>query len=233
VDTVEVLYEDNHLLALNKPAGLLTQPSGTPGDSLEARAKAWIKQTRNKPGEVYLHAVHRLDRPVSGIVLFARTSKALGRMNQLMRNREVHKVYHAVITGRLPGDEGTLRHHLRHAHMHSELAGEHETGSRQGILHYRVMGRSRSMSLVEIRLETGRYHQIRAQLAGSGCPILGDGRYGGRAWQGQGAIALHHRCMAFIHPTRKTPVTITAPYPPLWTQSDLPVHEGAANRYLP
>ncbi len=216
MDTVEVLYEDNHLLAVNKPAGLLTQPSGTPGDSLEARSKAWIKQSRNKPGDVYLHAVHRLDRPVSGIVLFARTSKALSRMNQLMRNREVHKVYHAVVTGMLPEDEGTLRHHLRHARMHAELAGEHETGSREGVLHYRVMERSRFMSLVEVRLETGRYHQIRAQLAGSGCPVLGDERYGGRAWQGQGAIALHHRRMEFIHPTLKTLITILAPYPAPW-----------------
>jgi 23S rRNA pseudouridine1911/1915/1917 synthase len=226
VDTVEVLYEDNHLLALNKPAGLLTQPSGTPGDSLEAQAKAWIKQTRYKPGEVFLHAVHRLDRPVSGIVLFARTSKALSRMNRLMRNREVQKVYHAVITGRLPGDEGTLRHHLRHARMHSELAHDHESGAREGILHYRVMERSRFMSLVEIRLETGRYHQIRAQLAGSGCPVLGDGRYGGRAWQEPGAIALHHQCMEFSHPTLKTPVTITAPYPAFWTLPDLLAREG-------
>lgn len=232
MDTIEVLYEDNHLLAVNKPAGLLTQPSGTSGDSLEARAKAWIKQTRNKPGEVFLHAVHRLDRPVSGIVLFARTSKALSRMNQLMRNREIRKIYHAVLTGTLPGLEGTLRHHLRHARMHSKVAREHEAGSREGILHYRVIDRSRTVSLVEIRLETGRYHQIRAQLAGSGCPVLGDERYGGQAWQECGAVALHHRCMEFAHPTLKTPLSIVAPYPPSWNLPDLLIDEGTAHRRL-
>jgi 23S rRNA pseudouridine1911/1915/1917 synthase len=213
---LDILYEDNHLLAVNKPAGLLTQPSGTSADSLETQAKAWVKQAKDKPGEVFLHAVHRLDRPASGVVLFARTSKALTRMNEEMRTRNILKVYYAVVTGELPAQGGTLAHLLRHSSHRSVEAAPAEQASKPSLLTYRVMKRLGGLSLVEVVLETGRYHQIRAQLAAVGCPILGDTRYGGRTWQSRDGIALHHRRMEFVHPTLKTSVRVTAPYPALW-----------------
>jgi 23S rRNA pseudouridine1911/1915/1917 synthase len=216
VAELTILYEDNHLIALNKPAGLLTQPSGRDEDSLEARGKEWIRRTRGKTGEVFLHAVHRLDRPVSGVVLFARTGKGLTRLNEQQRLREVRKIYHAVVTADLPSREGTLRHLLRHSRMKSLPAAEQESGARACTLHYRVLKRSSGMSLVEITLETGRYHQIRAQLAACGCPVLGDHRYGGRSVQCLDGIALHHACMEFTHPTLKTRIAVEAPYPESW-----------------
>lgn len=211
-----ILYEDNHLVAMNKPAGLLTQPSGRDEASLEALAKEWIRGSKGKPGDVFLHAVHRLDRLVSGIVLFARTSKALSRMNEQQRRKEIRKIYHAIVTAELPAQEGTLRHLLRHSRMRSLEAADHEEGARECILHYRVLERSSGMTLVEILLETGRYHQIRAQLAACGCPVLGDERYGGVSMKLLHGIALHHSRMDFIHPTLKTRITIEAPYPEAW-----------------
>ena len=218
--SLEILYEDNHLLALNKPAGLLTQPSGKTEDSLEAQAKAWIKQAKDKPGEVYLHAVHRLDKPVSGIVIFARTSKALSRMNEQMRGKSIIKAYHGVVTNDLPGPHGTLMHHLKHSRMRSVLASPQEPGSRQSLLTYRIINRFKTLILVEIILETGRYHQIRAQFGAAGFPILGDVHYGGEKWTLTGEIALHHRQMEFMHPTLNSPIKIEAPYPSVW-----PIHE--------
>jgi len=218
--SLEILYEDNHLLALNKPAGLLTQPSGKTEDSLEDQAKAWIKQAKGKPGEVYLHAVHRLDKPVSGIVIFARTSKALSRMNEQMRGKSIIKVYHGVVTNDLPGPHGTLMHHLKHSRMRSVLASPQEPGSRQSLLTYRIINRFKTLILVEIILETGRYHQIRAQFGAAGFPILGDVHYGGEKWTPTGEIALHHRQMEFMHPTLNSPIKIEAPYPSVW-----PLHE--------
>ena len=211
-----ILYDDNHLIALNKPAGMLTQPSGRDETSLEDGAKEWIRHTKGKPCEVFLHAVHRLDRPVSGIVLFARTSKALSRMNEQQRRKEIRKIYHAIVTAGLPDQEGTLHHTLRHSRMRSLEAASHEEGARECILHYRVLKRVSGMTLVEIVLETGRYHQIRAQLAACGCPVLGDGRYGGGPMTHYDGIALHHARMEFIHPTLKSLVAINAPYPESW-----------------
>lgn len=213
---VEIIYEDNHLLAVNKPGGLLTQPSGTDSDSLETRARDWVKTTKNKPGEVFLHAVHRLDKPASGIVLFARTSKALSRMNERMRAKGIIKIYHAVLTQEPPSGEGTLETLLRHSRMRSVVAAPEEHGSRLASLTYRVIERSGGMILVEVVLGTGRYHQIRAQFAACGCPILGDTRYGGEKWAHREAIALHHRRMVFLHPTLKTEIRLEAPYPAQW-----------------
>jgi 23S rRNA pseudouridine1911/1915/1917 synthase len=214
--SVEILYEDNHLLALNKPAGLLTQPSGKNEDSLESQAKAWIKQLKDKPGEVFLHAVHRLDKPVSGIVLFARTSKALSRMNEQMRGKGIIKVYHVVVTNDLPGQHGTLMHHLRHSRMKSVVASPGEPGSQQSLLTYRIIKHFQKIILVEVILDTGRYHQIRAQFAAGGFPILGDVRYGGEKWTLTDEIALHHKRMEFMHPTLNSVITIEAPYPLAW-----------------
>jgi len=215
---LEILFEDNHLLALNKPAGLLTQPSPQVEDSLETRAKAWVKRSKDKPGEVFLHAVHRLDKPVSGVVLFARTSKALTRMNEEIRSRTLIKIYHGVITRELPGEQGTLMHHLRHSRMRSVLASHGENGAQESLLTYRIVKRHKGVLLVEILLQTGRYHQIRSQLAASNCPILGDARYGGRPWDHDQGIALHHRRMEFTHPTLRSPIVVEAPYPSYWPE---------------
>jgi 23S rRNA pseudouridine1911/1915/1917 synthase len=213
---VEILYEDNHLLSLNKPAGLLTQPSGLAADNLEDRAKSYLKETRNKPGNVFLHAVHRLDKVASGVALFASTGKALTRMNEQMRSRYITRIYHAVVAGELPGTKGELVHFLRHSRLRSVEASEHDPGSRKAVLRYRLLARSGGLSLLEINLETGRYHQIRAQLASTGCPIIGDEAYGSEVIYPGDGIALHHRRMEFLHPVSKAPVSLEAGYPPQW-----------------
>jgi 23S rRNA pseudouridine1911/1915/1917 synthase len=213
---LEILYRDNHLLALNKPAGLLTQPSGTEADSLEDQARLFIKDEARKPGNVFLHAVHRLDRVASGIALFALTGKGLSRMNELMRARMITRVYHAVVTGRLPSAEGELTHYLRHSRLKSVEADEHEPGAKRSTLRFRSLSCAGELTLLEVSLETGRYHQIRAQLGLSGCPIVGDELYGSPLPYRPGGITLHHRRMEFVHPVKKEPLLIEAPYPPGW-----------------
>lgn len=213
---IEVVYEDNHLLAANKPCGLPTQPGPSSPDSLEGRAKAMIRETRAKPGNVFLHAVHRLDKVASGITLFSLTGKSLSRMNEQMRRNEVTRIYHAVTTGELPAEQGVLQHFLRHSRLRSVPVGENDPGAKKAVLGYRVLAREARLSLVEITLETGRYHQIRAQLSASGCPIVGDLLYGSRTEYEKNGIALHHRHMEFVHPVRKDPVVIEARYPAQW-----------------
>jgi 23S rRNA pseudouridine1911/1915/1917 synthase len=212
----EVLYEDNHLLALNKPHGLLTQPAGGSRDSLEDRARAMIKDTRHKPGNVFLHAVHRLDRVASGVALFSLTGKSLSRMNELMRRQEITRIYHAVVTGDLPRDRGTLEHFLRHSRLKSVPVDGSHPGAKRAVLEYRVLARTEKLALAEITLGTGRYHQIRAQLAASGCPIVGDSLYGSGTTYAAEGIALHHRRMEFLHPVRKERLVIEARYPAPW-----------------
>ncbi|HNR51375.1 MAG TPA: RluA family pseudouridine synthase [Deltaproteobacteria bacterium] len=213
---IEVLYEDNHILALNKPCGLLTQPSRFSGDSLEDRAKAMIKESRGKPGNVFLHAVHRLDRVTSGIALFSLTGKSLSRMNEQMRRNEVTRIYHAVITGDLPAEQGVLEHFLRHSHLRSVTAGANDPGAKKALLRYRSLARQGRLVLVEVTLETGRYHQIRAQLSAAGCPVVGDSLYGSAAAYVEGGVALHHRRMEFVHPVRRDRVIVEADYPAEW-----------------
>lgn len=213
---IEVLYEDNHLIALNKPAGLLTQPAPGVTGSLEEWTAQYIGTTRGKPGRVFLHAVHRLDRVVSGIALFACTDKALSRMNERMRAREIVRVYHAVVTGTLPDAQGNLVHFLRHSRKKSLVAGRNDPGAREAILDYRILARKYDLMLLEVTLHTGRYHQIRAQLSAVGCPVVGDLLYGSTARQEGPGIALHHRMMSFTHPVRMVPVRIEAGYPALW-----------------
>ena len=210
---LDVLYHDTHLLALNKPAGLLTQPGSLGRDNLEDRAKAWVKERKNKPGAVYLHAVHRLDRAVSGIVLCACTSKALVRLQEAQRNRLFEKVYHAVVTGCMPQARGTLEHWLTHASHRAQMAERNAPHARECRLEYRVLKRRGELALLEIRIITGRYHQIRAQLAACGCPILGDGKYGSRTSLHGGAIALHHVRLRLNHPVGSEPLDVYAPYP--------------------
>lgn len=210
---IEVLYEDNHLLAVNKPAALLTQPSGTDRDSLEDQAKAWIKTRGGKPGNVFLHAVHRLDYPVSGIVLFAKTSKALSRLNSAIRERETHKTYVALVS-QMPADaEGTLEHALIREDQTSCVVDKATPNAQLARLHYRVVGTKGQFVILEIHPETGRYHQIRCQLAAIGSPILGDTRYGGNGWWLGEGIALHHQRLELEHPVTHVPLVIEAPLP--------------------
>ncbi|MCC7299844.1 MAG: RNA pseudouridine synthase [Verrucomicrobia bacterium] len=228
---LEVLYHDNQMLAVNKPAGVLTQPSGTDKDNLEDRSKVWIKEAKNKPGNVFLHAVHRLDQVVSGIVLFACTDKALSRLNADMRAHKFTKIYHAVVSGTPPQKEGSLRHCLIHDDYRAEVAKEGNPDAKECLLDYRVItpgGDTRpttsvgplssagGMTLLEIQLHTGRYHQIRAQLAAIGCPIVGDEKYGSTVKLSGGAIALHHARLTVIHPVSKAEIVIEAPYPSHW-----------------
>lgn len=213
---LEVLYHDNQMLAVNKPAGLLTQPSGTDKDNLEDRSKVWIKEAKNKPGNVFLHAVHRLDQVVSGIVLFACTDKALSRLNADMRAHRFTKIYHAVASAAPPQSEGSLRHFLIHDDYRAEVAKEGDPDARECLLNYKVLKQSKNQTLLEVQLHTGRYHQIRAQLAAIGCPILGDEKYGSKVKLSGGAIALHHARLTVIHPVSKAEIVIEAPYPDHW-----------------
>lgn len=211
----DILYHDNHLLAVNKPAGLLTQPSGTERDNLEDRAKAYIKETRNKPGNVFLHAVHRLDQVVSGVVLFACTDKALSRLNADLRAHRFTKIYLATICGTPPQRAGSLRHFLTHDDYRATVTEEGAPGARECLLDYKILKQSGETSLLEIHLHTGRYHQIRAQLAAAGCPILGDEKYGSKVKLPDGGIALHHARLTVIQPVTKNELVIEAP-PPVW-----------------
>lgn len=203
---MEILYEDNHLFIVNKPAGLLTQPTPDEQDSLETRAKAWIKKAAGKPGNVFLHAIHRLDRPVSGIILFAKTQKALERLNEGSRNKETMKHYLAWVEGVPPQSAGALEHYLRHDEYKATI---HRDG-KPVRLTYRILENKGSKCLVEVNLETGRYHQIRAQFGFIGCPILGDIKYGSRIPFRDKAIALHHDQLSFFHPTTKELMQIKA-----------------------
>ncbi len=214
---LDILYEDNHLLVLNKPAGLSTQPSEHHQNSLETEAKLWIKETTHKPGNVYLHAIHRLDRPVSGIVVFARTSKALSRLNESLRQKKAHKTYLALVEGS-PSPSGVLEHHLIHDSHRARIVTQDHSEAKIARLSYRVIEK-KLHALVEITLDTGRYHQIRVQFSAIGCPILGDHKYGSKhPWQAQG-IALHHHKLTLPHPITKEELTFEAPMPPSFTKA--------------
>lgn len=210
---IKVLYEDNHMLVVDKPAGLLTQPSGTDDDSIEAQCKQWIKEKYNKPSNVYLHAVHRLDKPVSGIVVFAKTSKALSRLNASIREHKTKKGYVALTELAPDADEGVLEHFLVHDEFHATIEDAGDKDAKASILHYRVLEVGRKGTLIEIQLKTGRYHQIRAQLAAIGCSILGDTKYGARHAYLPDAIALHHHRFEIPHPVSGELLLFTSDIP--------------------
>ncbi len=209
----QILYEDNHLLVVNKPAGILTQPSGTQQENLEDICKQWIKEHYHKPGQVFLEAVHRLDKPVSGIVIFARTSKALSRLNASMRAQKLHKVYLALIEGVPDQLDGTLEHYLLHDDYQSQVVSQDTPNAKFCRLHYRVIQQHKKYALLEVVLETGRYHQIRAQLAASGFPVVGDMKYHSHEAYVPNTIALHHSALQFPHPTQEKIIDIQAPLP--------------------
>jgi 23S rRNA pseudouridine1911/1915/1917 synthase len=198
----EVIFCDNHLLLLDKPPGLPTQAEGGL-KSLESWGREWVKKRFNKPGSVFLHAIHRLDKPVSGLVLFARTSKALLRLNEAVRERRVKKTYLARIEGVMENPSGELIHYLLHGDHKASLCSPENPEGKKAILTYRVLEESPSESLVEIDLDTGRYHQIRIQFSAIGHPILGDAKYSSRVKYREGAIALLHKKLQFSHPVSK------------------------------
>lgn len=225
---MDILFEDNHCLAVNKPAPLLTQgvPPGIP--TLEAMAKAYLKEKYHKAGNVYLGIPHRLDRPVSGVVLFARNTKAARRVAEQFKARQVAKVYWGIVEGDLQPAEGTWRDWTRKLQEEScsEIVAEGSGGGKPAVLSYRVLKSCAGGTLVEFRPETGRMHQIRIQAAHRGHPILGDLLYGSRVPFGPPAelpreriIALHARSLTFLHPIRYEPVTVEAPLPECWQQA--------------
>lgn len=209
-----VLYEDNHLLVVNKDAGILVQGDETGDEPLVDRCKRYIKEKYNKPGEVFLGVVHRLDRPVSGIVVLARTSKSLERMNKLFREKETHKVYWAISATR-PKSEGTLIHWLlKDEKKNKTTAYNRETpGAQRSELHYKLINERNGLFLIEVNPITGRPHQIRVQLASIGCPIKGDLKYGYPEANDDGNICLHARRLSFEHPVKKDPMNFEAPLP--------------------
>jgi 23S rRNA pseudouridine1911/1915/1917 synthase len=219
---VDVLFEDNHLLAVNKPAGVLVQGDATGDETLADRAKGYLKERYQKPGAVYLGVIHRLDRPVSGVVLFARTSKALERMNAQFRDRATQKVYWAVVRQRPKQVSATLVHWLRKDEARNTTVWfPRETPSAlRSELSYDVLGEKGGFYLLRVQPVTGRPHQIRVQLAASGCPIVGDLRYGDREPLPDARIALHACSLAFVHPVSRTDTVINAPLPehPFWDQ---------------
>jgi 23S rRNA pseudouridine1911/1915/1917 synthase len=221
-----VFHEDNHLLVLYKPAGLLVQGDKTGAANLLDLAKAWIQQRHQKPGRVFLGLVQRLDRPVAGVMLFARTSKAAARLSYQIRTHQTHKVYLTVVEGRPPWGFGELTHHLERRDRLSGIVPQATSSSREARLAYRVLETSGSRSLLEIEMETGRKHQIRIQLAHIGCPIVGDVRYGSPAPLDSGQIALLAREITFEHPTRREMLTFSCPLPSgwPWPTADMPTN---------
>lgn len=198
---MRIIFLDNHVLVVVKPAGLSTQPHYPIKDNLTKLAKTWIKREYKKPAGVYLECIHRLDKPVSGLVLFARTSKALTRLQQSLREKKISKTYFAWIeTGKNLKKLGVLEHTLTHVNHRAKIVESHHVQGKLAQLEYSVILEKKGYSLVKIKLYTGRYHQIRAQFSNIGSPIVGDIKYGSKKHLPKQKIALHHACMSFPHP---------------------------------
>jgi 23S rRNA pseudouridine1911/1915/1917 synthase len=214
---LDVLFEDNHILAVNKPPRLLTAGDRTGDVSLLDMAREYLRAKYSKPGKVYLGVVHRLDRPVSGVVLFARTSKAAARLSEQFRLRTPVKIYQCLVEGDVTAANGSLVDWVRKDTVLNvvEIVAADSVEAQRCVLHYRRLRRIGSRSLLEVTLETGRSHQIRVQLAHAGMPICGDTKYGSRVRLG-GAIALHAASITFDHPVRHVPITVTAEFPAEW-----------------
>ena len=213
-----ILYEDNHIIVFNKRSGEIVQGDKTGDEPLSETLKAFIAQRDGKPGQVFMGVPHRLDRPVSGVCLFAKTSKSLERLNDMLRKGEIHKTYWALTANKPPKEEDTLTDFLtRNEKQNKSYISK--TG-KEAKLKYKLIQTTDRYFLLEIELYTGRHHQIRCQLAGMGCPIKGDLKYGARRSNPDGGISLHARHIQFIHPVKKTQVDVTAPIPESWKGID-------------
>lgn len=212
---LDILFEDNHLIVLNKKPGDIVQGDKTGDKPLSDILKDYVKDKYKKPGAAFLGVIHRIDRPVSGVVLFARTSKALERMNELFREKKIQKTYWAVVKNKPQDDKGSLIHYLKkdEAKNKSKAYETEVAGSLRSWLDYQVIGQSDNYYLLEVNPHTGRHHQIRAQLSAIGCPIKGDVKYGFDRTNDDGSIHLHSRKVAFIHPVRKEEINLTAGVP--------------------
>ena len=210
-----VLYEDNHIIIVNKTASEIVQGDKTGDVPLSETVKQYLKEKYQKPGNVFIGVTHRLDRPVSGLVVFAKTSKALSRLNEMFKNSEVRKTYWAVVKNAPREPEGELVHYLvRNEDQNKSYAYDTERpGSKRAVLHYRLIGRSQNYFLLEVDLKTGRHHQIRCQLAKMGCPIKGDLKYGFPRSNPDGSICLHARRVSFEHPVSHLRIEVEAPVP--------------------
>jgi 23S rRNA pseudouridine1911/1915/1917 synthase len=214
-ENLQVLFEDNHIIIINKKAGDITQGDKTGDKPLSDVVKEYIKDKYNKPGNVFLGTVHRLDRPTSGIIIFARTSKSLERINKMLRDKIIKKTYWAIVKNTPKKEEDTLINFLKKNPKSNKsfVYNKEIEGSKKAILHYKVIKKLDNYSLLEIDLETGRHHQIRTQLAHIGSPIKGDLKYGFDRSNKDGSISLHARKINFIHPVTKEKIKITAPTP--------------------
>jgi len=217
ISALDILYEDNHCLAINKPAGRISAHFQGEEETLDRLAKRYLKEKHQKPGNVFLGIVHRLDKPVSGVLLFARTSKAAARLARQFREGTVDKVYWAIVEGAVSRPAGTLEDWLRKDKEAGrvEVVEPGDAGARQALLHYQRKGEYGGVTWLEIRPQTGRTHQLRVQLAHHGHPIYGDAKYGSIRTFDR-AIALHARSLTFLHPVRYEPITLTAEVPRAW-----------------
>ncbi|MEC3908769.1 RNA pseudouridine synthase [Tamlana sp. 2201CG12-4] len=212
---LQVLYEDNHIIVVNKRAGDIVQGDKTGDKPLSDVVKDYIKAKYNKPGNVYLGTVHRLDRPTTGLVIFAKTSKVLPRLNKLFLSKAIHKTYWAIVKKQPPKPEDTLVHWLKKDSKSNKSKAyfNEVSNSKKAILHYKIITKLDNYYLLEVNLETGRHHQIRAQLSTIGCPIKGDLKYGFNRSNKDASIHLHAKQIEFIHPVKKEPVSVNAPLP--------------------
>ena len=212
---MQVIYEDNHLIVVNKAPGEIVQGDKTGDTPLSEVVKEYLKEKYNKPGNVFCGVVHRIDRPVGGLVIFAKTSKALERLNRMLREGEIHKTYHALVEGKPEKSEGRLTNYLKNDGRLNKtfISSEKDPEAKESVLEYTTLAIGDHYSLLEINLLTGRKHQIRAQLSAIGHPIKGDLKYGAKRSNKDGGISLLAKSISFIHPVSKTPIHLEAPIP--------------------
>ncbi len=215
IPSIEVLYEDNHVIVVNKKPSDIVQGDKTGDETLPDKIKTFLKEKYDKPGNVFCGVVHRLDRPTSGAVVFAKTSKALSRLNEQFRGKETNKIYWAVVENKPQKNTGHLENYLRKNEKQNKSYVVQNEGKevKKSLLDYRLLISSDKYHLLEVSLETGRHHQIRTQLSHIGCFIKGDLKYGAKRSNPDGSIHLHARILSFIHPTSKEEITIVAPVP--------------------
>ena len=219
---MEVLYFDNHIIVLNKSSGISTESNDQ--ESLEAQVKLWAKKQYGKPGDVFLRPAHRLDKCVSGIVIFAKTSKALSRLHESFRARQLQKTYTALIQGTLKEDTGSLEDYLVHEEFFAAVSTEKDVRAKHAKLSYTVKKKRATASLIELDLHTGRYHQIRVQFGARGHPVVNDVKYGAKQVGDEHKVALHHGKLTFVHPVSKKEMTFDAKLPSYWQKMFCDLH---------